>query len=91
MTLAPGLSVSSQNQNHSTFLADKISGPFYSQLGVSGSFDHLRKMFQERAGTGSDARNAIRIEEITLCPKEGKSASGCPIAKEVKKPYNQCL
>jgi len=34
--------------------------------------------------TGATGK-ALRIEEAVFCPREGKSAGGCPIAKQVKK------
>ena len=53
---------------------------YYSQLGYGETLSDIRNLMEKRTGL---CGNAIRIEHAVYCPKEGRSATGCPIAKEV--------
>ena len=60
--------------------AEPNYGPFYTQLGYADTFDELRVMMEGRTGwTG----NRLRMEEVLFCHIEGKSKTGCPLAKQV--------
>ena len=53
---------------------------YYSQLGYGETLRDIRNLMEKRTGL---CGNAIRIEHAVYCPKEGRSATGCPMAKEV--------
>ena len=55
-------------------------GPYYSQLGYSNSFEELRLEMELRTGLTGEA---LRMEEAVYCRIEGKSKTGCPLAKQV--------
>jgi hypothetical protein len=40
----------------------------------------IRAMMEQRTGVSG---KALRIEHAVYCPREGKSKTGCPVAKEV--------
>ena len=56
------------------------TGPYYTQLGYSNSFDELRFIMEQRTGVSG---NSLRIEEAVYCHIEGRSKTGCPVAKQV--------
>ncbi len=62
------------------FPEESSFGMYYTQLGYSRTLPEIRTMMEIRTGvTGK----ALRIEHAIYCPREGKSKSGCPVAKEV--------
>ncbi|KAK2725530.1 methylcytosine dioxygenase TET-like isoform X2 [Artemia franciscana] len=54
--------------------------PVYTQLGASDSVQNLRKLLENRFGIEG---SALRFEKVTFTGKEGKTFSGCPMAKWV--------
>ena len=57
---------------------------FYIHLGAFPSKVRLRLEMEKRCGLEKN-ENALRIEEAIPCTQEGKSESGCPIAKYIVK------
>ena len=53
---------------------------YYSELGYGKTLKDIRNLMEKRTGL---CGKAIRIEHAVYCPREGKSDTGCPIAKEV--------
>ena len=58
-------------------------GLYYSQLGYGRTLKDIREMMEKRTGVSGPV--ALRIEQAVYCHREGKSQTGCPIAKEVIK------
>ena len=52
----------------------------YVSLAAAESVKKLREIMERRFDTNG---KALRIEKVKYCPLEGKSDSGCPIAKYV--------
>ncbi len=65
----------------------QISDPYYTQLGTANSYDELVLTMEKRSG--HKIGQGLRIEEAVYCRYEGKSKSGCPLAKEVNKMENR--
>lgn len=66
--------------NFNIFLGEPSFGIYYSQLGYARTMPEIRTMMEQRTGvTGK----ALRIEHAIYCNREGKSQTGCPVAKEV--------
>ena len=64
----------------SIFLEEPSFGIYYTQLGYARTMPEIRAMMERRTGvTGK----AVRIEHAVYCMREGKSKTGCPVAKEV--------
>jgi hypothetical protein len=55
-------------------------GPYYTHLGVASSLVHLRAMMEDRCNVTGPK---LRIVKARYCNKEGRSETGCPIAKYV--------
>ena len=67
---------------HICLSAEENYGTYYTQLGCAKTLPEIRTMMEERTGVTG---NALRIEQAVYCPKEGKSKTGCPVAKEASR------
>ena len=54
---------------------------FYTNIGAGEDLAEVRRDFEQRLGLKTPE---LRLEKAVLCKKEGKSESGCPIAKQVR-------
>ncbi|KAG7174618.1 methylcytosine dioxygenase TET2-like, partial [Homarus americanus] len=55
-------------------------GPIYNHLGAGSSLSELRSKIEQHTGQSG---TAVRIEKVIYTGKEGKTDSGCPLAKWV--------
>jgi hypothetical protein len=62
------------------FAVQPDTGPYYTQLGFADSFEEVRSMMEKRTGLSG---KALRLVEAIYCTQEGKSKTGCPLAKQV--------